>query len=81
MHELTLAFEAGHVSKKSINSTLTAYNNSCTEMRSEERDAFINAKIMHAANSMGKNECKQRAAEIYDEALFKDPPAKEDCPK
>jgi hypothetical protein len=50
-------------------------------MRSEERDAFINAKIMHAANSMGKNECKQRAAEIYDEALFKDPPAKEDCPK
>ena len=27
-----------------------------------------------------KNECKQRAAEIRDEALFKDPPAKEDCP-
>jgi TPR repeat protein len=27
-----------------------------------------------------KKECKLRAAEIYDEALFKDPPAKEDCP-
>jgi TPR repeat protein len=27
-----------------------------------------------------KNECKQRAAELRDEALFKDPPAKEDCP-
>jgi len=27
-----------------------------------------------------KKECKQRAAELCDEALFKDPPAKEDCP-
>ena len=27
-----------------------------------------------------KKECKLHAAEIYDEALFKDPPAKEDCP-
>jgi len=27
-----------------------------------------------------KKECKQRAAELRDEALFKDPPAKEDCP-
>jgi hypothetical protein len=27
-----------------------------------------------------KKECKLRAAEIRDEALFKDPPAKEDCP-
>jgi TPR repeat protein len=41
MHELILAFEAGHVSKESINSTLTAYNNSCAEMRSEARDAYI----------------------------------------
>jgi TPR repeat protein len=27
-----------------------------------------------------KKECKQRAAELRDEALFKDPPAMEDCP-
>ena len=27
-----------------------------------------------------KKECKRHAAELYDEALFKDPPAKEDCP-
>ena len=27
-----------------------------------------------------KKDCKQRAAELRDEALFKDPPAKEDCP-
>ena len=27
-----------------------------------------------------KKECKRRASELRDEALFKDPPAKEDCP-
>jgi len=27
-----------------------------------------------------KKECRKRAAEIYDEELFKQPPAKEDCP-
>ena len=27
-----------------------------------------------------KKPCKQRAAELRDEALFKDPPPKEDCP-
>ena len=27
-----------------------------------------------------KKDCKQRAAELRNEALFKDPPAKEDCP-
>jgi hypothetical protein len=27
-----------------------------------------------------KQICKQRVAELRDEALFKDPPAKEDCP-
>jgi TPR repeat protein len=34
----------GHVSRESINSTLTAYNNSCVEMRSEARDACIRFK-------------------------------------
>ena len=27
-----------------------------------------------------KKDCKLRAAELHDEALFKDPPPKEDCP-
>jgi hypothetical protein len=27
-----------------------------------------------------KKLCKQRAAELHDEALFKEPPSKEDCP-
>ena len=32
------------VSRESIDSTLTAYNNSCVEMRSEARDACIRFK-------------------------------------
>jgi TPR repeat protein len=41
MNELILSFEQGLVSRESIDSTLTAYNNSCSEMRSEARDAYI----------------------------------------
>ena len=45
MHELRESFEEGYVSSESINSTLTAYNNSCVEMRSEDRDAAIRVFI------------------------------------
>jgi TPR repeat protein len=41
MHHLKKCFEQGYVSRESINSTLEAYNNSCAEMRSEARDAYI----------------------------------------
>jgi tetratricopeptide (TPR) repeat protein len=41
MHELLLCFEEGAVSKESINSILAAYNNSCAELRSEARDAYL----------------------------------------
>ena len=41
MQILIKCFERDYVSRKSINSTLTAYNNLCVEMRSEARDAFI----------------------------------------
>jgi TPR repeat protein len=41
MHKMRVLFEQGLVSRKSINSTLAAYNNSCAEMRSEARDAAI----------------------------------------
>jgi TPR repeat protein len=41
MHQLRTFFEQGFVSRESIKSTLKAYNNSCTEMRSEARDAYI----------------------------------------
>jgi hypothetical protein len=41
LRELIIYFEKGLVSRESIDSTLAAYNNSCAEMRSEDRDAYI----------------------------------------
>jgi TPR repeat protein len=41
MQNLRELFEGGAVSRETINSALTAYNNSCKEMRSEARDAYI----------------------------------------
>ena len=41
MNALLLAFNHGLVSRESIDSIMKSYNNSCTEMRSEARDAFI----------------------------------------
>ena len=45
MNNMLVAFKRGHVSRDAIDSTLAAYNNSCAEMRSEARDAYIN--IVH----------------------------------
>jgi TPR repeat protein len=45
MHALRTFFEAGVVSRESIDSMLIAYNNSCTEMRSEARDTYIRVFI------------------------------------
>jgi TPR repeat protein len=44
MHNLLIAFNNGLVSRKTIDSTLTAYNNVCVEMRSEARDAYIRSR-------------------------------------
>jgi hypothetical protein len=41
MHSMLIEFEKGLVSRDAIDSTLTAYNTSCVEMRSEARDACI----------------------------------------
>ena len=41
---------------------------------------YCNAKCQKDHWSKHKRDCKIRAAEIRDEALFKEPPAKEDCP-
>jgi hypothetical protein len=41
MRNLIGNMNIGYVSRESIDSTLTAYNNSCVEMRSEARDAYI----------------------------------------
>jgi TPR repeat protein len=41
MHELRTSFDQGVVCRESIDSTLEAYNNSCAEVRSAARDAYI----------------------------------------
>jgi TPR repeat protein len=41
MYTLITFVKKGHISRESIDSTLAAYNNSCAEMRSEARDAYI----------------------------------------
>ena len=50
MHSLIVALKQGHgVSRDEIKSTLTAYNKSCAEMRSEAREVFLQqnqARIM-----------------------------------
>ena len=45
MHNLRKFFEKGVVRRESIDSILVAYNNSCAEMRSEARDAYIKVVI------------------------------------
>jgi hypothetical protein len=41
---------------------------------------YCNAECQRKHWSKHKKPCKQRVAELRDEALFKDPPPKEDCP-
>ena len=45
MFNLLVSFNEGLVSRESINTALAAYNNSCAEMRSEARDAYILAIV------------------------------------
>jgi TPR repeat protein len=47
MFNLQVEFMKGAVTRESIDSSLTSYNNSCAEMRSETRDATIRAYINH----------------------------------
>jgi TPR repeat protein len=45
MYNLLVVLGQGVPSRESIDSTLTAYNNSCAEMRSEARDAHIHIHV------------------------------------
>jgi TPR repeat protein len=45
MDNLLIAFNKGLVCRYAMDSTLTAYNNSCVEMQSEARDAFISTEM------------------------------------
>jgi TPR repeat protein len=49
MGAVRIAFDKGLASRDAIDSALTLYNNSCAEMRSEARDAFIRMTVDHAA--------------------------------
>jgi TPR repeat protein len=51
MHQLRILFEYGDVSRESIDSTLKAYNDSCAEVRSEARDAFISGMMIESMNN------------------------------
>jgi hypothetical protein len=51
MNNCLIAFKQGLVSRDAMDSTLTAYNNSCVEMRSDARHAFIQLSI----NSIGSS--------------------------
>ena len=41
---------------------------------------YCSGDCQKAHRSQHKNECRKRATELHDEALFKQPPQKEDCP-
>jgi TPR repeat protein len=45
MYNLIKCFEMGYVSRDAVDSTLTAYNTSCAEMRSEAIDAWIKMEL------------------------------------
>jgi hypothetical protein len=45
MHQLTILFQHGALSRDQIDSFLIAYNDSCAEMRSEARDTYIRTFI------------------------------------
>ena len=52
-------FEKGHVNRDTIDLTLTAYNISCAEMRSEERDSYIRSNISRKPKSHHTLECNR----------------------
>jgi hypothetical protein len=49
MQELIKEYKNGFVKRESTDSTLTAYNNSCKEMRSKARDAYIKMLVRSKA--------------------------------
>lgn len=56
MHKLILEFKRDYVSRESIDSVLTAYNNCCAEMRSDARDTSIDI-FMRIDRTGGNKEC------------------------
>jgi tetratricopeptide (TPR) repeat protein len=65
MDALRMSFPRGFVSRESIQSTLTAYNNSCAEMRSKDGDACISPQESHVKPTNSSSPSLQRSAEMY----------------
>ena len=55
----------------------TNVNNTCNKCNSVK---YCNAACKKKHRHKHKKECERRVAELYDEALFKQPPQLEDCP-
>ena len=79
---------------RGLDKRVSGMNNCCSECGKEEEEGAVKLKAckscMHAKYCNAacqkkhwpkhKIPCKLRAAELRDEALFKDPPTKEECP-
>jgi len=55
----------------------TDVTNTCNKCKSVK---YCNAACKKKHRQKHKKECERRVAELHDEALFKQPPSKEDCP-
>ena len=55
MQMLQESFNSGFVNRESIDSTLTAYNDSCAKMRSDSRDAYIRRQLRNLKICVRKN--------------------------
>jgi TPR repeat protein len=50
MYNLLIALKKGNVSRESVDSTLEAYNNSCANMKSKDRDACLQVMMERQRN-------------------------------
>jgi hypothetical protein len=79
---------------RSVKRNAMMTNNCCAECGQEEGGVVSlktckSCKLVKYCNALcqrnhwatHKKDCKRRAAELRNEALFKEPPAKEDCPR
>ena len=90
------ALESGVITTRrgEVSKRMMTTNSCCAECGKEEGTGGVNLKTCKSCMivkycgaacqrnhwATHKKTCKQRAAEIRDEALFKDPPPKKDCP-
>jgi TPR repeat protein len=73
MHHLRFLFGLGGLSRESINSALEAYNNSCTEIRSEARVKYISLVLERVRVGLTNHRYSSKGRrEKYDELRFRE---------